>query len=384
MENSTVPILPEHTETHFLAEGAANIVYQITVKSPPSDEPRQTELEHCGAGTPPPSEIELETDSIDEIFFDNKLLRLRKDLPTTLPCAVAQDAWVRLIRPLFAESQLVYQGIVGVRAGNIISRLNKELESLPRLAKRRGVMLADDDYGLLVTAMTPASPGETIVQFKPKWLVQSPSAPSDARRCRTCAKVARKNSLIDRENDMTDVTGKPNLPHEKTFCPLKLVSGNREHIASCAKIILGPRATQAELNRFVAWLSTTTLLRRLRDCQQAMDTQGVMQPDLSNEKLLVAMTLRDCTVFVRFPDGPIRDVRRLEARIGDLDVKSPDKAKYWKDTERPLIEEGWYVNGEAIERTQKSDCLLRGSGPMWHRRGDDIETRYSAAFSRMR
>lgn len=85
----------------------------------------------------------------------DKLLRVRKDLATTFPSAVAQASWARLIKPLFTESQLVMQSLVELRTGNIIPRLNKELESLSRAPKRKGVYLADDDYGLLVTDMTP-------------------------------------------------------------------------------------------------------------------------------------------------------------------------------------------------------------------------------------
>jgi inositol-pentakisphosphate 2-kinase len=37
----------------------------------------------------------------------------------------------------------------------------------------------------------------------------------------------------------------------------------------------------------------------------------------------------------------------IEARLGDLDFKQPEKLGRWKDVERQLIDEGWYVNAEA-------------------------------------
>ena len=33
--------------------------------------------------------------------------------------------------------------------------------------------------------------------------------------------------------------------------------------------------------------------------------------------------------------------------MGDLDFKQPEKLGRWKDVERQLIDEGWYVNAEA-------------------------------------
>lgn len=54
------------------------------------------------------------------------------------------------------------------------------------------------------------------------------------------------------------------------------------------------------------------------------------------------MTLRDCTLFVRAGEDGV-----IEARLGDLDFKQPEKLKRWKEAERQLIDEGWYVNTEA-------------------------------------
>jgi inositol-pentakisphosphate 2-kinase len=71
------------------------------------------------------------------------------------------------------------------------------------------------------------------------------------------------------------------------------------------------------------------------------DPIGVLTYDPSNELLLVAMTLRDCTLFLRLPEDEADDAQ-IEARLGDLDVKSPDKAPYWKQTEQELIDGGFY------------------------------------------
>jgi inositol-pentakisphosphate 2-kinase len=70
------------------------------------------------------------------------------------------------------------------------------------------------------------------------------------------------------------------------------------------------------------------------------------------------MTLRDCTVFVRFPDDPTHDDWAIEARIGDLDLKSTRKLEYWQSLERALITEGWYEGTEQPELAQPLTCAL--------------------------
>lgn len=95
-----------------------------------------------------------------------KLLRVRKDLPTTIPVAIAQKNWCRIFQPLFQEHDLVQQSLVELRTNNIIAKENKHLRDMEtmewkranpfadlRPKEREGIYLADDDYGLLVTDM---------------------------------------------------------------------------------------------------------------------------------------------------------------------------------------------------------------------------------------
>jgi inositol-pentakisphosphate 2-kinase len=89
-----------------------------------------------------------------------------------------------------------------------------------------------------------------------------------------------------------------------------------------------------------------------------MDKIGVLSADPKDERFRLAMTLRDVTVYVRFPESPTDDRDKIEARIGDLDIKSPDKAPYWRDTERELIEEGWYLGKEKAADQQPLTCHL--------------------------
>ena len=77
---------------------------------------------------------------------------------------------------------------------------------------------------------------------------------------------------------------------------------------------------------------------------------------MDDEDFLLAMTLRDCTVFVRFPsEGRSEEV---EARLGDLDLKSREKKEYWRRSELELIEDGWYGGKESEEIRQPLVCQL--------------------------
>ena len=57
MAREVCPVLPQDVGLCYLAEGAANIVYHISVPYLPPD-PQPTVLDMCGDGTPPPTEID--------------------------------------------------------------------------------------------------------------------------------------------------------------------------------------------------------------------------------------------------------------------------------------------------------------------------------------
>ncbi|PVH74999.1 hypothetical protein DL98DRAFT_428347 [Cadophora sp. DSE1049] len=396
MIESTIPLLPANAELQYLGEGAANIVYRISIPQPPPSTPPPTELEEYGEGTPLPSEIEFDDDVGDKGVFGStysilcgrnptdRLLRLRKDLPTTFPCLIAQSTWSRLIAPLFPPSQLVNQSLVSLRPDlfNHITALNSSLkawekqpsttfsssnptskvskstaedeESKTRSLKRHGVYLANDPHGLLVTDMS----GPGVLQFKPKWLAQSPSAPKGARRCRQCALVARK-AFLSSSQQAQPQKAKSDVESTSSFCPLNLLSTDPNIVRRVAESILGPDlgAEKEMVDRFTNWLIKTSLLKRLRDVQLAMDKHGVLATETASEELRVAMTVRDCSVFVRMLNG--EGEGEVEARIGDLDVKSPEKLAYWKETERMLVEEGWYTGRVEGERAGNTCSLGR-------------------------
>ncbi|KAI9742570.1 MAG: Inositol-pentakisphosphate 2-kinase [Claussenomyces sp. TS43310] len=370
------PVLPQNVELRYLAEGAANIVYKVDSSAAPA-------------------------------IFKGKLLRLRKDLPTTLPCAEAWERWNQHIRPLLAPSEMLSPELIAL-PDQLIARLNQHLRHLETVVQgrldvghptthrdrrppsRHGVYLAPDAHGLLVTDMTPAGDA-AVLEFKPKWLAQSPSAPSDAVRCRTCALNARREHLQRRRH------AGPASP--ATFCPLRLASPSEDEVRKAAASLLDPQTPpprrsslssdaagslklagmpdgadpdDRRLPRFCAWARESQLFHRLQHLQLSLDDQGVLAatldpspqsgpprpPPPALDNLLTAMTLRDCSVFLTFP----ADERApLTARLGDLDHKSPLKLDRWRTVERQLLDEGWYTATETYlsgEPPIDMDCML--------------------------
>ncbi|RFU31099.1 hypothetical protein B7463_g5262, partial [Scytalidium lignicola] len=358
-------ILPAGTAAKYLAEGAANIVFRISL--PPST-PEETIVETYDDVTPPPSEIDS-TPGWHKVF-ENKLLRLRKDISTTFPVRKSHENWKKYILPLFSPSEVVEQTLIFLRPSNIIANLNDDLhanetansgQDCVRPARRRGVFLADDEFGLLITDMTASSPCSGTLEFKPKWLLQSPTAPQDAVRCRTCARIARLNATNARKHQ----------PTYSAFCPLDLLSKDPKTLDKVTRQLLRSSTSSKQALQVTKWLRTNTLLPKLRDLQAELDPKGVLE-DPEDDKLRIAMTLRDCTVYLRFPPkasscgkqssngNNIEKYENLEveARLGDLDLKSSAKVSYWIFMERGLIDEGWYTGTEKEEDKQPLTCAL--------------------------
>lgn len=298
-----IPTLPPQANLQYLAEGAANIVYRLSFRtSSPSIAADINPDDYDGTEptTPRPTEI----DALRyEPVFNGKLLRLRKALPSSVSNEESYRHFQDTIRPLFQAESLVEHILIQVPT-HVITECNRQLVvdernggSRPR--KRGSVYLAEDDpFGTLMTDMTPNThAGEILVEFKPKWLVQSPSAPAGARRCRTCALTARKAALVQQRTGV--VESKIAL-----FCPLDLVSRDRSRVESAVRGILNlskdPRGCTNELrSRLVDHLYQNRLLLRLKRLQEELDTVGIMRTAEISQPFLTAMTLRDCTMFLK-------------------------------------------------------------------------------------
>lgn len=289
----------------YLNEGGANFVFRIL-----------------------PHEGEL------PLIARRRLLRIRKDLPDAQSTKAAKQAFEANFRPLFPAEHLVQQELVELE-GDLLNVLQESLANTKRPSHRQQDALATvEPHGLLITDMTPG-PDEVLLQAKPKWLSQSPSAPSDARRCRTCALRAQRGAK-----------GIRTATDKQATCPLMLVSDKLQHRKQAAESITQDDVLQEYLSK-----DALSLLQTLRRHQSHRDPKGVLAASHEDEilDLCKAMTLRDCTLFLR------RSGDHVEARIADLDTKGLEKIETWKRGEQSLVDGGWYGHDRDID---EDVCLL--------------------------
>ena len=280
----------------YLAEGAANIVYRIEPAFSTPNEGLESETTQYGSMTPPPSEVE----ALDLYpVVGGKLIRLRKNLSTTVSVAESHAHYETFIKPFFSSESLV-QASLFEPTSSLLRKCNGNLREMERdgrrLDKRHGVYVAEDEkHGCLITDMSWIFDNSfRCYEFKPKWLVQSPSAPAGSKRCRTCALRAMKQA--------TD-----GILDKGSFCPLDLVSNDRTKVTRTVPFILGSGESNhattdqmRELSRqIVDFLWKNRLLHRLRDVQSDLDPVGVLKADLTSTKFLAAMTLRDCSLYLK-------------------------------------------------------------------------------------
>lgn len=294
-----------NAKLEYLAEGAANIVYRFSLPPPsPSIEADASLNDYEGGrSTPPPSELPaLHYDPI----FENKLLRLRKALPTTTSVLESQKKFHHVIRPLIPSEYLVQQTLVKLPP-DLQAGCNRHLQHMEeagtRSIKRHGTYLATDEiYGILVTDMTPAgNQGQVVIDFKPKWLAQSPSAPPGAKRCRTCALRAMRKASGKLKDEPYYEPRVQRLP--SYLCPLDLVTEDPGRVSLAVKGIMDdsvwpPSAREWLAPRLTDYFTANRIIHLLRSLQQSLDPRGVLQANVKDPDYLTAMTLRDCTMFV--------------------------------------------------------------------------------------
>ena len=314
---------PSNATLEYLAEGAANIVYRFSLPPPSPIIEADASLNDYedGRSTPPPSELPaLHYDPI----FQNKLLRLRKALPTTTSVLASQEKFEQVIQSLIPSEYLVQQTLVKLPPDlqadcNRDLRLMEEVGTRP--TKRHGIYLAVDAmYACLVTDMTPAgNQGQVVIDFKPKWLAQSPSAPAGSRRCRTCALRAMRKASGKLEDEPYYDPSFQRPP--ASLCPLDLVSDESRRVPLAVKGILDhskwPPSTREWLtSRLTEFLTGNLIILLLRCLQQDFDPKGVSQVSLDDPDFLTAMTLRDCTMFV-----VVGSLRAVSAERADCDAR---------------------------------------------------------------
>jgi len=86
------------------------------------------------------------------------------------------------------------------------------------------------------------------------------------------------------------------------------------------------------------------LLVHLRKLQELLDKTGPLGASADDEKFQLAMTLRDCSVFLRVFKRPDQSLPKVIAKLADLDKKNAAaKMSYWRRTERELVLDGAYT-----------------------------------------
>ncbi|KAL9054470.1 MAG: hypothetical protein Q9162_004116 [Coniocarpon cinnabarinum] len=363
MSQTEAAKLLETAQITYFAEGAANVVYRhLLTKDNGGDVSTQADLhdvpKNDSSTTPPPSEISpppspsLDAEALQEarkLVFPGwdrpPLLRLKKALPH-LPLVEDQFRNLSLnIVPLLPNSALVKHQLVELPA-SLLKPLNDKLvlaeRQRMRAEMRVGCYLDDRErYGMLVEDMSSPSQAQGFgLEVKPKWLAQSPTAPKNARRCRTCALRVQRTVLKANTSSNNQAID---------YCPLDLVSRHRADVHRASQMLLKRTKRGIDVHDVDKLTELLTdfifdfgALTQLRDLQTHLDRHGILTLDDDHavpDDFLRATTLRDCSLFLR-----INANDSLEGKLGDFDLKTPEQGRvqYWKSVEQGLIDGGFY------------------------------------------
>lgn len=302
MESKCVPVLVSLDTAHFIyvGEGGANAVFRVEPSSSSSSS-SGTRIAHNGASAHLPISTHKSASPANgttqlDCRQSKYVLRLRKAVPDARTVADAHRLFESEIAPLFLSQHLLSHLLVRVD-GNTLHRLNSDLRALEttqqRPPRRHGVYLSHEGFGSLMPDVQfwRGHSGITL-ELKPKWLVQSPDAPALARRCRTCALRLMRN-----QSRGCASTG---------LCPLGLASGLDSEIERALRTSAG---AEVAMKNEKVWRQVVHDVRRscqggglialLRDAQKRLAPSSVLHEKCATANLLLAMTLRDCSLFLR-------------------------------------------------------------------------------------
>lgn len=281
--------------------------------------------------------------------FPGRLLRLRKTHKFKVSTKEVYGFMENELVPRLGRNWIVKYELVELRPGFFDSDL-----------EQKGLLDWAEEYALIVDnarnddrfATTPIKldygqleirESSIFIEFKPKWLVQSPNAPPESSLCRTCAH--------------REMTGR-----SKGFCPLDLGSKSRERIRNSIIELLERFDYEScdvpIVEILTKYFMNTNLLYKLKDLQ-CLDESGINNID---KNFLISMSARDCTLFIEIIDNPnaVNDGEFIEvqinhnlywvkAKLADLDLKSIQKSSQWIMTEKKLRE--YYTNS-------KTHCII--------------------------
>lgn len=292
-------------------------------------------------------------------MYTGLLLRVAKvpapGQPTAYNYLFQQTFYQTAVQPLLG-AHAIHQELVVLRGSGIVDELNRMLRDLDhvRKAKFRGSCVGHTDWGLLIedmrppaaTATSPSPPRSLLVEFKPKWLSQSRSAPANAVRCRQCALELQR--LLERSIIAGAGAGTFKCAADRKPCPLALVDDEAPpKVSSPFRIApqLQELPDRAHLQASLERILRDPFLDNLRAHQERLDATGPLSARADDERFGIAMTIRDCTCFALIPRGDSEgDDGEIKIRLGDLDWKDPKtKLQHWRGTEQALIDGGFYT-----------------------------------------
>ncbi|KUI60743.1 Inositol-pentakisphosphate 2-kinase [Cytospora mali] len=313
--------VPESATVNFVGEGRANVVFELLGVE-----------NHTG--------------------LRGQLLRLPKDKSKAMSYVELQNYWEKKVSPLFEPHELVQQRLVKLpKSPAFFARLNQQLRGIEEKSTRRRDFVGHSvseavQIGMLVEDMRPGASqgGETSLhEIKPKWLHQSPRAPKGAEQCRNCAREVQRQ-IKDKSRHVI-------------FCPLNLVKvadfPKNQDVAGDIRRSFG--LSEAESNNLQAWLRSSSLLQRLRAAQWDNDHEPAIA---DAERYCLAMTLRDCSLFLKISRRPGSGPDGVVAKLADMDMKNFEiKKDYWERRENDLHERGLYWKADTMSKTL-TDCQL--------------------------
>lgn len=335
---------------NYLAEGAANVIFRIQPHTPDTAPvvlldalESETKGEYNHQICPPEKYL-------------GKVIRLSKGHEKTPHGRQVKLDFENVLAPLFQgfEEHLIDVEMV-LLSDEILPSLNEQIYKHSQRHKRdlppESVALIMDDYSSV--------PGTSVtIEIKPKWLAQSPNAPGNPYRCRTCAlqafRAQQKGTAAD-----------------AYICPLELRAGHdpiiRDFILSKFQQEVDPvhsSVQSAVVNAMTEYLAKGQghrLLNHIRDVQTRHDHSGVLalrgRRGEFDQDLQVAMTLRDCSLFVKVTYNT--EELQVECKMADLDFKHEAKIEDWREKEEQLLNGGWYTYkvGEG-KKMLEENCLV--------------------------
>jgi inositol-pentakisphosphate 2-kinase len=181
----------------YLNQGGANVIFRIVP-------PRSAE-----DGQPSFSFLDRKVNSVAVVHrknVTNLVLRVNKGLEKTLRCDEVVDGFYGQVRPLFVSGYVQDSGLRGrdltkhlmehqgvLLSSDVMTDLMSKCDTiLPETTAETDKTPNSQRWGILLPDMSPTAGLSITIEIKPKWLAQSPNAPPNALRCRTCAMQVTK------------------------------------------------------------------------------------------------------------------------------------------------------------------------------------------------